>query len=111
MITFIFFLGKVANVANLPQAMIQAHQFMPPNMAPAFFGIQQPQLYAGKRMFIFVLFLYCLETGFLSLVDEYAMQRTGLHQLVGSTNNPSVPQPGGIKVVSELGLFQVIINS
>jgi len=70
--------GKVANVAGLPQAMIQAHQFIPPNMAQAFFGIQQPQLYAT--------------------VDDYTMQRTGLHQLVGSTNNPSVPQPGGIKV-------------
>jgi hypothetical protein len=43
------FLGKVANVAGLPQAMIQAHQFIPPNMAQAFFGIQQPQLYAPGK--------------------------------------------------------------
>jgi len=36
------------------------------------------------------------------LDDLAAMQRNaGLHTLVGASNNPTVPQPGGLKAVNE----------
>lgn len=90
----LFIAGKVPNVPNLPPgvaSMLPQH-FMTSLPPAAYYGLQQPSAAAA---------MYSAYGNAGGLDDLAAMQRSaGLHTLVGASNNPTVPQPGGLKAVN-----------